>query len=216
MTMSEPLSVTQMLSCLSTFTVCANDHAYRLWPISRMYLPSGSNSRSCAAAARISRARGVAARENEDVSLELTATPEDFAEIHVGRKLQKIGHGTVGHFGIAGCWAQRELAISSNTNMERLMKVSGRKDCHTITHKERVFRGTSLRRFGGYCFSHSSIPCFPMTTLFFFGSVSLRAFFHESGKTMSELLDSLACRRSMASGGINSVPTPIADAPAKM
>src|SRR5579859_7250093 len=32
-TMSDPLSVTQMLSCLSTFTVCANDHAYKLCPI---------------------------------------------------------------------------------------------------------------------------------------------------------------------------------------
>src|SRR5580704_4801952 len=33
-TMSDPLSVTQMLSCESTFTACANDHAYKLCPIS--------------------------------------------------------------------------------------------------------------------------------------------------------------------------------------
>src|SRR5580693_7942789 len=34
-TMSDPLSVAQMLSCASIFTACANDHAYKLCPISR-------------------------------------------------------------------------------------------------------------------------------------------------------------------------------------
>src|SRR5215475_10765715 len=50
-TISEPLSTAQMLSSLSTRTVCAYDHAYRLWPISRMYLPSGPNSNNCEAVA---------------------------------------------------------------------------------------------------------------------------------------------------------------------
>src|ERR1700676_739512 len=47
-TMSDPLSVTQMLSCGSTFTECANDHAYKLCPISRKNFPLASNSKSCA------------------------------------------------------------------------------------------------------------------------------------------------------------------------
>ena len=42
MTMSEPLSATQMLSSSSTLTAWPNDQAYRLCPISRMNLPSGS------------------------------------------------------------------------------------------------------------------------------------------------------------------------------
>src|ERR1700734_213375 len=49
--MSDPLSTAQMLSSLSTLTACANDHAYKFLPISRMYLPSGPNSSSCAAVA---------------------------------------------------------------------------------------------------------------------------------------------------------------------
>src|SRR5579871_127761 len=34
--MSEPLSMAQILSCLSTRTACAYDHAYKFLPISRM------------------------------------------------------------------------------------------------------------------------------------------------------------------------------------
>src|SRR5439155_12745674 len=49
--MSDPLSTHQMLSSLSTRTTCANDHAYRPLPISRMNLPSGPNSSSCDAVA---------------------------------------------------------------------------------------------------------------------------------------------------------------------
>src|SRR5207249_11265847 len=50
-TISDPLSTAQRLSSLSTRTVCAYDHAYRFLPTSRIYLPSGPNSRICAAVA---------------------------------------------------------------------------------------------------------------------------------------------------------------------
>src|SRR5919205_2618457 len=50
-TMSEPLSTAQILSSLSTRTVCAYDQAYKLRPISRRYLPSGPNSSNCDAVA---------------------------------------------------------------------------------------------------------------------------------------------------------------------
>ena len=49
MTMFDPSSTTQMLSCRSTRTVCANTNPYSPWPISRMNLPEGSNSKSRAA-----------------------------------------------------------------------------------------------------------------------------------------------------------------------
>src|SRR5690242_8480927 len=50
-TMSDPLSTAHKLSSLSTRTVWAKDHAYRLWPISRMNFPSGPNSNTCEAVA---------------------------------------------------------------------------------------------------------------------------------------------------------------------
>src|SRR6202011_3266378 len=48
---SEPLSTAQRLSSLSTRIACAYDQAYRFLPISRIYLPSGPNSRICDAVA---------------------------------------------------------------------------------------------------------------------------------------------------------------------
>src|SRR5437870_4469586 len=48
---SDPLSTTQMLSWRSIRTACAYDQPYRFLPISRMNLPLGSNSSSCAAVA---------------------------------------------------------------------------------------------------------------------------------------------------------------------
>src|SRR5215831_12492912 len=50
-TMSEPLSATQMFWPRSMRTVWPNDQAYRFLPISRTNLPVASNSSNCAAAA---------------------------------------------------------------------------------------------------------------------------------------------------------------------
>src|SRR5229473_8202658 len=75
-TMSEPLSTVQMLSSLSTRTVCANDQAYRFLPISRMNLPSGPNSSSCAADAAYAGPLVPPREKTKMCPLELTATPD--------------------------------------------------------------------------------------------------------------------------------------------
>ena len=46
MTMLDPRSTTQMLSCGSTRTAWPNRNPYTPWPISRMYFPFESNSKS--------------------------------------------------------------------------------------------------------------------------------------------------------------------------
>src|ERR1017187_415324 len=74
-TMSEPLSTAQMLSSRSTRTVCAKDQAYRFLPISRMNLPSGANSSSCAAAAAYAGPLVVPREKTKICPLEFTATP---------------------------------------------------------------------------------------------------------------------------------------------
>src|SRR5580692_11213717 len=74
-TMSDPLSATQMLSCASTFTACAYDHAYKLCPISLKNLPLASNSKSCDPAAAYA-GPVVFPRENTNTCpFEFTATP---------------------------------------------------------------------------------------------------------------------------------------------
>src|SRR5439155_1228522 len=75
-TMSEPLSTAHRLSSLSTRTVCANDHAYRFLPTSRIYLPSGPNSRTCAAVAAYAGPVVFPRLNTKMCPFELTATPE--------------------------------------------------------------------------------------------------------------------------------------------
>src|SRR5580700_8394407 len=74
-TMSDPLSVTQILSCGSTFTACANDQAYKLCPISRKNFPPASNSRSCAPEAPYAGPVLLPRDKTNTCPFEFTATP---------------------------------------------------------------------------------------------------------------------------------------------
>src|SRR5215472_8111364 len=74
-TMSEPLSATQMFCCGSMRTVCPNDQAYRFLPISRTNLPVASNSRSCAAAAAYAGPVVLPRDSTKMCPLAFTATP---------------------------------------------------------------------------------------------------------------------------------------------
>src|SRR5262245_27469766 len=76
MIMSEPLSIAQMLSSLSTRTMCAKDQAYRFFPISRTNLPVWSNSSNCAAAAEYAGPVVVPRWNTKTCPLELVAIPE--------------------------------------------------------------------------------------------------------------------------------------------
>src|SRR5439155_8714375 len=72
---SDPLSTTQMLSWRSIRTACAYDQPYRFLPISRMNLPLGSNSSSCAAVAMYAGPVELPRENTKILPLELTATP---------------------------------------------------------------------------------------------------------------------------------------------
>src|SRR2546426_5382355 len=89
--MSEPLSTAQRLSSLSTRTVCANDQAYRFFPISRMYLPSGPNSSTCAAVAAYAGPVVLPRLYTKMCPFELTATPDASPKCKSGGSLKKFG-----------------------------------------------------------------------------------------------------------------------------
>src|SRR5580704_2140917 len=74
-TMSDPLSVTQMLSCGSTFTACAYDHAYKLCPISLTNFPLASNSSNCAPLAPYAGPVLLPREKTKTCPFELAATP---------------------------------------------------------------------------------------------------------------------------------------------
>src|SRR2546425_1717212 len=100
-TMSDPLSTAHRLSSLSMRTVWANDHAYRLWPISLMYLPSGPNSSTCAAVAPYAGPVTLPRLNTKTCPFELTATPEASPKCRFSGSLKKFGTESNGISGTA-------------------------------------------------------------------------------------------------------------------
>src|SRR6202035_1014670 len=86
-------------------TVCANDQAYRLWPISRRYLPSWSNSRSCAALAAYAGPVVLPREKTKMCPLEFTATPETSPRYMFSGSFSKLGTESKGISG-APSWAK--------------------------------------------------------------------------------------------------------------
>src|SRR5665213_370809 len=102
-TMSEPLSVTQMLSCGSIFTVCPNDQAYRFLPISRTNAPLASNSSSCVAAAAEAGPLVLPRDSTNTWPLELTETPDASPKYMLAGSFKGLGTESNGIVGTACC-----------------------------------------------------------------------------------------------------------------
>src|SRR5438034_5453859 len=112
-TISDPLSTAQRLSSLSTRTVCANDHAYRFLPTSRIYLPSGPNSRICAAVAPYAGPVVLPRLNTKMCPFEFTATPEASPKCRSAGSLKKFGTESNGISGTV-CWANAAQLNSNN------------------------------------------------------------------------------------------------------
>src|SRR5262245_41864156 len=108
-TMSEPLSTVQMLSSRSTRTVCAYDHAYRFLPISRMNLPSLSNSSNCDAVAAYAGPVVLPRLKTKTWPCELTATPDASPRYRSAGSFRNSASAVYGISG-AGCCAKAVAA----------------------------------------------------------------------------------------------------------
>src|SRR5713101_4808363 len=86
-TMSDPLSVTQMLSPRSTRTVWPNDQA--LADLADEF-PVGRELEQLRGGRRVRRSRGIAARKNENAPLRIHRDPGHLAEVQVLRQLKRV------------------------------------------------------------------------------------------------------------------------------
>src|SRR5712692_5426489 len=132
-TMSDPLSVTQMLSLRSTRTVWPNDQAYRFLPISRTNLPSRSNSSSCAAAAAYAGPVVLPRESTNTLPFESTATPVTSPKCRSMGSLRGLGTDSNAITGTDCCPNTAELNTTSTAARRRFISGS-----HEVRDARRV------------------------------------------------------------------------------
>src|SRR5262245_31771447 len=114
MIMSEPLSMAQISSSLSTRTLCANDHPYNPRPISPTNPPLASNSSNCAAAGAYAGPPALFDLvKTNTCPFEFTATPATSPKFIPGGSLKKSGTESKGMSGTAAGADEGTDAIGS-------------------------------------------------------------------------------------------------------